>query len=82
MALASRDFRSLRLDGISREFGTMRALSDVSLTVERQRGIMSSAWVGILTAQSLALVLPARSMPEAPDPTQVPAPQGALATTI
>ncbi len=35
MALASRDFRSLRLDGISREFGRMRALSDVSLTVQR-----------------------------------------------
>ena len=35
MALASRDFRSLRLDGISREFGHMRALSDVSLTVQR-----------------------------------------------
>jgi putative spermidine/putrescine transport system ATP-binding protein len=35
MALASRDFRSLRLDGISREFGYLRALSNVSLTVER-----------------------------------------------
>src|ERR1700726_3582533 len=35
MALASRNFRSLRLDGISREFGFLRALSNVSLTVER-----------------------------------------------
>src|SRR6201991_3053817 len=35
MALASHAFRSLRLDRISREFGSMRALHDVSLTVER-----------------------------------------------
>src|SRR6201994_3754960 len=35
MALASHAFRSLRLRRISREFGTMRALHDVSLTVER-----------------------------------------------
>jgi putative spermidine/putrescine transport system ATP-binding protein len=35
MALASHAFRSLRLDGISREFGAMRALHDVSLTVQR-----------------------------------------------
>ena len=35
MAMASRDFRELRLDRISRDFGTMRALRDVSLTVER-----------------------------------------------
>jgi putative spermidine/putrescine transport system ATP-binding protein len=35
MALASRDFRSLRLDRISRDFGTLNALKDVSLTVER-----------------------------------------------
>src|ERR1700693_885891 len=35
MALASRDFRALGLDGISREFGFLRALSNVSLTVER-----------------------------------------------
>ena len=35
MALASNAFRSLRLDGISREFGGIRALSDVSITVQR-----------------------------------------------
>jgi putative spermidine/putrescine transport system ATP-binding protein len=35
MALASHAFRSLRLEGISREFGGVRALHDVSLTVER-----------------------------------------------
>ncbi len=35
MVLASHAFRSLRLDGISREFGAMRALHDVSLTVQR-----------------------------------------------
>ncbi len=39
-------------------FGYLIEAGYVSLTVERQRGIMSSAWVGILTAQSLALVLP------------------------
>jgi putative spermidine/putrescine transport system ATP-binding protein len=35
MALASHAFRSLRLEGITREFGLMKALSDVSLTVQR-----------------------------------------------
>ncbi|MBN8928841.1 MAG: spermidine/putrescine ABC transporter ATP-binding protein [Rhodospirillales bacterium 69-11] len=35
MAIASRDFRSLRLDGISRAFGHLNALHDVSLTVQR-----------------------------------------------
>ncbi len=30
-----RDFRALRLDSISRAFGTLNALRDVSLTVER-----------------------------------------------
>ncbi len=35
MVLASRDFRALRLDGISRAFGALNALRDVSLTVER-----------------------------------------------
>src|ERR1700760_4869989 len=35
MTLVSHAFRSLRLDRISREFGTMRALHEVSLTVER-----------------------------------------------
>src|ERR1700742_4995619 len=35
MALASHAFRSLRLEGITREFGPMKALSDVSLTVQR-----------------------------------------------
>ncbi len=35
MALASHAFRSLRLDGICRDFGTMNALRDVSLTVQR-----------------------------------------------
>jgi len=33
--IAARDFRSLRLDRISRDFGQMRALRDVSLTVQR-----------------------------------------------
>ncbi|MBS0638849.1 MAG: ABC transporter ATP-binding protein [Proteobacteria bacterium] len=35
MTLISHSFRSLRLDRISRAFGTMRALHDVSLTVGR-----------------------------------------------
>src|SRR5512141_1198308 len=35
MTLVSHAFRSLRLERISREFGTMRALHDVSLTIER-----------------------------------------------
>ena len=35
MAIASRDFRELRLDGVSREFGTFNALKDISLTVRR-----------------------------------------------
>jgi putative spermidine/putrescine transport system ATP-binding protein len=35
MAIASRDFQSLRLDRISRDFGTLNALKDVSLTVQR-----------------------------------------------
>jgi putative spermidine/putrescine transport system ATP-binding protein len=35
MPIASRDFRTLRLDGICRQFGPMRALHDVSLRVER-----------------------------------------------
>ena len=35
MAIESRDFRSLRLDHISRRFGTLNALQDVTLTVNR-----------------------------------------------
>ncbi len=35
MAIASRDFRELRLERISRDFGTLNALKDVSLTVRR-----------------------------------------------
>jgi putative spermidine/putrescine transport system ATP-binding protein len=35
VAIASRDFRELRLDRISREFGAMRALHGVTLTVAR-----------------------------------------------
>jgi putative spermidine/putrescine transport system ATP-binding protein len=35
MALASREFRELRLDRMSRDFGQVRALRDVSLTVQR-----------------------------------------------
>src|SRR3954452_12082620 len=35
MTLHAHAFRTLRLDRISREFGSMRALHDVSLTVER-----------------------------------------------
>src|SRR6185312_4412375 len=35
MALASRGFRELRLERISRDFGTLNALKDVSLTVRR-----------------------------------------------
>jgi putative spermidine/putrescine transport system ATP-binding protein len=35
MAIASHAFRSLRLDGISRDFGVLNALKDVSLTVQR-----------------------------------------------
>ncbi len=35
MAIVSRDFRELRLDRISRDFGQVHALRDVTLTVER-----------------------------------------------
>ncbi|MDR3536579.1 MAG: ABC transporter ATP-binding protein [Acetobacteraceae bacterium] len=35
MAISSRDFRSLRLDAIGREFGNLHALRGVSLTVQR-----------------------------------------------
>ena len=35
MAIVSRDFSELRLDAISRDFGTLNALRDVSLTVRR-----------------------------------------------
>ena len=35
MAIVSRDFRALRLNGITRQFGSMRALSDVSMTIQR-----------------------------------------------
>ncbi len=35
MAIASADFRELRLDGVSRDFGTHNALKDVTLTVQR-----------------------------------------------
>ena len=35
MALASRDFRALRLDAITRAFGSVQALQDFSLTVAR-----------------------------------------------
>jgi putative spermidine/putrescine transport system ATP-binding protein len=35
MAIAARDFRELRLDGMSRAFGTVNALKDVSLNVRR-----------------------------------------------
>ncbi|HUB14367.1 MAG TPA: ABC transporter ATP-binding protein [Acetobacteraceae bacterium] len=35
MAIVSRDFRALRLDRVSRDFGQTHALRDVSLTVQR-----------------------------------------------
>ena len=35
MAIHAAEFRELRLDRLSRQFGTMNALSDVSLTVKR-----------------------------------------------
>jgi putative spermidine/putrescine transport system ATP-binding protein len=35
MAIASREFRELRLDRMSRDFGQVRALRDVTLTVKR-----------------------------------------------
>jgi putative spermidine/putrescine transport system ATP-binding protein len=35
MAIAARDFRELRLDGMSRAFGTVNALKDVRLSVRR-----------------------------------------------
>ncbi len=35
MAIAARDFRELRLDGMSRKFGTVNALQGVDLTVRR-----------------------------------------------
>src|ERR1700689_3202351 len=35
MAIASRDFRELRLDRVGRDFGQMHALRDLSLTVKR-----------------------------------------------
>ena len=35
MAIAGRDFRELRLEKVSREFGALNALKDISLTVKR-----------------------------------------------
>jgi putative spermidine/putrescine transport system ATP-binding protein len=35
VALASRDFRELRLEGVSRDFGLLNALHDINLTVQR-----------------------------------------------
>ena len=35
MPIASRDFRELRLERVSRDFGQVHALRDVTLTVER-----------------------------------------------
>ncbi len=35
MTIASRNFRELRLEGVSRDFGQLRALRDVNLTVRR-----------------------------------------------
>ena len=35
MAIAARDFRELRLEGMSRAFGSVNALKDVNLTVRR-----------------------------------------------
>jgi putative spermidine/putrescine transport system ATP-binding protein len=35
MAIVSRDFRELRLDGVSRDFGLLNALKGVTLTVQR-----------------------------------------------
>ena len=35
MAIAARDFRELRLDGMSRNFGTVNALKDVTLNIRR-----------------------------------------------
>ena len=35
MALASRNFRELRLEGVSRDFGLLNALRDINLTVQR-----------------------------------------------
>jgi len=35
MALASRSFRELRLEGVSRDFGMLNALRDINLTVRR-----------------------------------------------
>jgi putative spermidine/putrescine transport system ATP-binding protein len=35
MPIASRDFRELRLEGVSRDFGQLHALRDVNLTVKR-----------------------------------------------
>src|SRR5881394_3047297 len=35
MTIAARDFRELRLDGMSRNFGTVNALKDVTLSVRR-----------------------------------------------
>ncbi len=35
MALASRDFRELRLEGVSRDFGLLNALRNINLTVRR-----------------------------------------------
>ena len=35
MPIASREFRELRLDRMSRDFGQVRALRDVTLTVKR-----------------------------------------------
>ena len=35
MAISAADFRELRLEGLSRDFGNMNALRDINLTVKR-----------------------------------------------
>ncbi len=62
MAIAAADFRELRLDGLSRDFGTLNALRDITLTVRRGEfiALLGPSGCGKSTALNcLAGLLPA-----------------------